>query len=362
MFDFDTVFSDLFVRDGRLWMIGPPFANLETELKASTFKWNMLDVTSEVEFENFNRMSRASVSVDATNGLLEIDGPLGTWKIEVDELRDDIFHSSNLLVTQQKNNRLEWIAYWAFFNAQVNGVDSVVVYDNCSENYSAEKIDQVLARIPGIQSHVVVKWDTPYGATGGPNSVWDSDYGQHISWEHARKAFAGSAATCCVIDIDELPFCTDGAVLAEKLAASDKAAMFFNRQPIRQFPNRRDESGQSPRTHADYSLGESRGAWLAPKYIYAPARLPKEAQLLVHVIQNLGVQNEPDKEIRAGHFDSIRIRWRKGETRQVETFESVDQIKEPVEVVSVLDDTFDRLAEQWRSLETQLKPFFEQQV
>ena len=173
MFDFDTVFSDLFVRDGRLWMIGPPFLNLEPELRGSTFKWNQLDVTSDIEFENLNRMSRASVPVDASNGLLEIDGPLGSWRVEVDELWDDLFRGSNLLVTQQKNNRLEWIAYWAFYNAQVNGVDSVVVYDNCSESYTAEKIDQILARIPGIQKHVVVKWDTPYGATGGPNNVWD---------------------------------------------------------------------------------------------------------------------------------------------------------------------------------------------
>lgn len=362
MFDFDTVFSDLFVRDGRLWMIGPPFANLEPELRSSTFKWNKLDVSADIEFENLNRMSRASVPVDASNGLLEIDGPLGSWKVEVDELWDGLFRGSNLLVTQQKNNRLEWIAYWAFYNAQVNGVDSVVVYDNCSENYTAEKIDQILARIPGIQNHVVVKWDTPYGATGGPHNVWDSDFGQHISWEHARRAFADSAASCCVIDIDELPFCIDGSPLAEKLANSEKAAMFFNRQPIRQFPNRKDELRPSPRTHADFSLGEARGAWLAPKYIYAPARLPNQAQLLVHVIRDLGVQNEPEKEVRAGHFDSIRIRWRRGEKRQVENFESEDQIKEPVETVSVLDNNFDRLVPQWKELEARLKPFFEQQV
>ena len=362
MFDFDTVFSDLFVRDGRLWMIGPPFLNLEPELRGSTFKWNQLDVTSDIEFENLNRMSRASVPVDASNGLLEIDGPLGSWRVEVDELWDDLFRGSNLLVTQQKNNRLEWIAYWAFYNAQVNGVDSVVVYDNCSESYTAEKIDQILARIPGIQKHVVVKWDTPYGATGGPNNVWDSDFGQHISWEHARRAFADSAASCCIIDIDELPFCIDGSPLTEKLANSEKAAMFFKRQPIRQFPNRKDELGRSPRTHADFSLGETRGAWLAPKYIYVPARLPNQAQLLVHVIRDLGVQNEPEKEVHAGHFDSIRIRWRRGEKRQVENFESEDQIKEPVETVSVLDNNFDRLVPQWKELEARLKPFFEQQV
>lgn len=362
MFDFDTVFSDVFVRDGRLWMVGPPFANLEPELKISTFKWNMRDVSSEVEFENLNRMSRASVPVDASNGLLEIAGPLGAWKFEVNELRDDLFYGSNLLITQQKNNRLEWIAYWAFFNAQVNGVDSVIIYDNCSDNYTAEKIDQILARTPGIQSHVVVKWDTPYGATGGPNSVWDSDYGQHISWEHARRAFASSAASCCVIDIDELPFSSDGTALVDKLAASDKAAMFFNRQPIRQFPNRRSESGSSLRTHADFSLGEVRGAWLAPKYIYAPARLPKEAQLMVHVIRDLGAKNETEKDVQAGHFDSIRIRWRNGETQQVKNFEHEDQIKEPVEIVSALDEHFDRWEVLWKELESKLKPIFELQA
>ena len=151
-FDFHTLFSDAFVQDGRVWLIGPPFANLEKEIRACTFKWNWQDVTESVHFENYNRMSRASFPVGEKNGYLEISGPLGEWSLDV-ETPPFEFGGAHMLVTQQQDNRLEWIAYWAFFNVQVNKVDSIIIYDNCSELYSAERIDQVLARIPGPVSY-----------------------------------------------------------------------------------------------------------------------------------------------------------------------------------------------------------------
>ena len=36
-YDFLTVFSDVFVKDGTLWMIGPKWENLEEELKAVSY-------------------------------------------------------------------------------------------------------------------------------------------------------------------------------------------------------------------------------------------------------------------------------------------------------------------------------------
>lgn len=141
-FDFTTIFSDVFVQDGHVWMVGPPFLNLERELKGSTSEWDAEDVSSHVEFESFKRTSRASFPVDSPNGQLKITGPLGAWEINVSSAPDFAFADSNLLVTQQQDNRLEWIAYWALFNERVNGVDSVVVYDNLSEpNYPESTTD-----------------------------------------------------------------------------------------------------------------------------------------------------------------------------------------------------------------------------
>ncbi len=358
-FDFDTLFSDVFISDGRVWLIGPPFSNLEKELRACTFNWNWQDVSNEVHFENFDRMSRASFSTDDENGLLEIDGPLGQWTIDV-ETPPLEFHEANLLVTQQQDNRLEWIAYWALFNVQINGIDSIVIYDNCSELYSAERVDQVLARIPGLKSHMVVKWDTPYGVPGGPNSVWDSDFGQHISWEHCRRAFASSSKTVCIIDIDELPVSSSGTTLPDELCSSASKALFFNRQPIRQYPNRsRRFEGQ--RVHEDFSLGEKRGAWLASKYIYSPALLPDNAQLLVHRIANLDDSHEPSKNVFAGHFDAIRIRWRHDEKRQVPNVSAPEALREPVEAVTILDKAFDDIHPLWTTLSNSLQRFLDSQ-
>lgn len=352
-FDFNTLFSDVFIRNKRVWMIGPPFLNLEREITNASFLWNWEDVSDSVVFENFNRMSRASFPVEDINGVLQIASSLGNWELNVDTPPDFGFTQSNLLVTQQQDNRLEWIAYWALFNVQVNGVNSMVIYDNCSELYPAERIAQILARIPGLDNFVVVKWDTPYGVPGGPNSVWDSDFGQHISWEHCRHAFAHSANSVCIIDIDELPFTLSGKTLTEELESSAQPAIFFNRQPIRQYPNRSPELTGS-RIHADFSLGEQKGAWLASKYIYSPDLLRDNAQLLVHRIEGLGADTSPSTSVFAGHFDAIRVRWRHGEKNQVPTVPSPSSIAEPVEVVSALDIRFDQLRESWQQLNARI--------
>lgn len=351
-FDFHTLFSDAFVQDGRVWLIGPPFANLEKEIRACTFKWNWQDVTESVHFENCNRMSRASFPVGEKNGYLEISGPLGEWSLDV-ETPPFEFGGTHMLVTQQQDNRLEWIAYWAFFNVQVNKVDSIIIYDNCSELYSAERIDQVLARIPGLKNHLVVKWDTPYGVPGGPNSVWDSDFGQHISWEHCRRAFGSQAESVCIIDIDELPVSRSGKSLPDELHDSGKPALFFNRQPIRQYPNR-SENFEGPRVHGDFSLGETRGAWLASKYVYSPSRLPENAQLLVHRISDLGDSQEASESVFAGHFDAIRVRWRHDEKSQVPTVSDPTKLQEPVELAIPLNTKFDEIQPLWFELEKTL--------
>ncbi|CAM3240367.1 hypothetical protein [Corynebacterium gottingense] len=358
-FDFDTIFSDVFIQDGRVWMIGPPFLNLESELRASTFKWNWVDVSPDVKFENLNRMSRASFPVSFDNGILEIEGSLGYWRLDVDTPPVRQYENANILVTQQQDNRLEWIAYWAFYNAQVNGVNAVVLYDNCSENYSPEMLDQVLSRVPGIEHHIVVRWDTPFGATGGPNNVWDSDFGQHISWEHCRRSFASGARTVCVIDIDELPICPNGEKLSEKLTASTKPALHFKRQPIRQYANR--VSCVDLRAHECFSLGETRGAWLATKFIYSPNRIPDDAQLLVHRIRGIEQDAEPEEEVFAGHFDGIRVRWRRDEKQPIPLFKNREDIVESAEPVDSFDTVFDDLAGQWNSLSHDLMKFFERQ-
>lgn len=356
-FDFDTVFSDVFIQDGRVWMVAPPFLNLQMELEASKFVWNFKDVSNNIHFENLNRMSRASFPVEDENGRLDIDSTLGRWTINVERVRTAELDGANALVTQQQDNRLEWIAYWAFFNSQINGIDSVVIYDNCSSLYSAETVDQILGKIPGIRNHIVVKWDTPYGAPGGPNSVWDSDYGQHISWEHARRTFLREAATACIIDVDELPVSLSGNPVAQLVRESSNPVLLFRRQPIRQYRNRTQRDGKL-RVHRDFSLGETRGAWLAEKYAFSPSRLPESSQLLVHQVLGGDFERSTDASVIAGHFDGIRVRWRKGEKHQAPVFTDRSQIVEPVEENAAFERAFSSIDEKWVDLSKELEPFF----
>ncbi|AJI79478.1 hypothetical protein [Corynebacterium singulare] len=359
-FDYHTVFSDIFVNNGKLWFIGPRWENLERELRATRFEWNWNDITQNITFESLNRMSRATAPVSDTPGILIIDGPLGYWEVEVPCISEHPRPEGHLLVTQQQDNRLEWIAYWAFYNSLVNNTDTIIVYDNNSSLYSAERVDQVLSLIPGIKHHVVVKWGMPYGPTGGPNNVWDSDYSQHVAWEHSRRFFAPNAKSVLMIDIDELPIHVAGKSLPEALEESNQPVLHFSRQPIRQFPNR-SKKLEGVRVHADYSLGEERGAWLAPKYIYSPQLINNDDQLMAHVIRGEDTTPAPSDQVFAGHFDAIRIRWRFEEKTQIPNFNKVEDIVEPTELSRAFNEKFDKLDAAWRELLPKIAPVINSQ-
>lgn len=360
-FDFTTVFSDVFIRDGRVWLVGPPLLNLEQELRAGSFRWNWTDVTSTVNFENFDRMSRVSFPAESVSGELEIQSSIGNWTVQVSDFGHEFFRNSRLLVTQQQDNRLEWIAYWAFFNVQVNGIDSIVIYDNMSSMYPVERVDQVLGTIPGLKQWLVVDWDTPFGVTGGGESGWDSDFGQHVAWEHSRLAFAHSARSVMMIDLDELPVTSQSRGILEQLEESEKKVLFFNRQPIRKFANR-NEANDDARVHSDYSLGDCRGAWLSTKYAYVPARLDSSDQLMVHIVKGVKTEIEDPYETYAGHFDAIRIRWRLKDKEVVPNFRREQDINEEVEVNELLNEKFDAVDDEWKVLFAKLTPLIQSQA
>lgn len=359
-FDFLTIASDIVISHGRVWLVCPPFLNLEEPLKSSIFKWNQTDVTSFVKFENFNRMSRASFPTSSHQGVLEISGPLGNWTINVTEPTTEILRDQRVIVTQQQNNRLEWIAYWALFNVKVNGATSIVIYDNKSTAYSLSDLDSLLSNIPGLTSWIVIDWQTPYGITGGPANMWDSDFGQYVSWEHARRSFATDASSVMIIDIDELPITTERDNIFTQIEKSEAKSLNFGRQPIRAFNNRATDSNQL-RVHSDYSLGESKGAWLMGKYVYVPSRLEDSDQLKVHLLESKGSMPLKNPSTFAGHFDGIRIRWRLGQKEPVPNYRSQDEIKEDVNPVLIFEDAFDGLQADWVNLLTRISELLERQ-
>lgn len=360
-FDFTTVFSDIFVRDGRVWMIGPPFLNLEADLLAANFIWNWVDVTSEVKFERYNRMSRTSFPTTAKFGELEIRSELGHWMAQVSTFDQKDFDGARLMITQQKNNRLEWIAYWALFNVRVNGIDSIVIYDNGSTDYPIERVEQLLSLIPGLKRWIVVDWDTPHGVTGGPNSVWDSDYGQLVAWEHSRHMFANLASSVLMIDVDELPVTQNPKGILEQLDESDRKAILFNRISVKQYANR-DSGNDGIRVHSDFSLGDSSGAQLSSKYAYAPARLDDTDQLLVHQIRGESIEAQDSTETFAGHFDAIRIEWREKEKEPVRVFQQLGEIDGDFEENPLLNDKFLEIEEEWSELMIQIRLLVDSQT
>lgn len=359
-FDYLTLFSDAFTSGDRVLLIGPPLLNLEEPLRQSTFIWNEMDVSEKVEYESFDRMSRVSFQATKSVGTLTINGPLGRFDIKVNSARNDLFAGESVLVTEQKNNRLEWIAYWVFFNARINDVTSFVIYDNKSTNYSLSTLEELFRRIPGVRNWVIVDCDTPYGPTGGPDQIWDSDFGQYICWEHARQYFLRDAAACMCIDIDELPITVSGKSIFAQLRESGKPAMRFRRQPIVAFPSsERDQ--RDYRTHSDYVLGDDRGAWLNFKYAFMPNRLSQNDQLKVHELTGEKAEAYESPETFAGHFEGIRVDWRSDQTIPVPEIKKFQDIGIPVSSVEPFRDSFGFIHAEWQSLVAELEEVLNQQ-
>ena len=160
----------------------------------------------------------------------------------------------------------------------------------------------------------VVEWPYPWGPTGGPNAVWDSDYGQHGSWEHAWRRMCLEAATVTFGDVDELivgppPTVTDRALAAESGICS------YSRRSVLNVPTTPTDSLGRMRDYADYRLIDTSESLLSPKYTVAPERLRESDQLMVHRVAGRSSAEDPD--VLARHFDGIRIEWRDRETHPV---------------------------------------------
>lgn len=329
-FDRTTLFYDVF-RDGEdIELIGPPLLNLAEGLRPLTLRGRGRRYARGLRSTALNRLHRHRLTgVPGDVEHLRLRCALGSFRLEVGADLSDSFAGRRVLVTQSQDNPIPWISRWIDHHVRTQDIDAVLLYDNGSTAYDSDDLRSMLLRRPGLRTVSVVDWPYPWGPTGGPDGIWDSDYGQHGSWEHAWRRLCRTAETITFGDVDELivgprPSVTDRAL------ASPQGVCSYARRSVLNIPSVPTRVLGRQRDYADYALRDPSAGLLTPKYTVVPGRLEDTDQLMVHHVRGREVDHEPD--VLARHFDGIRIEWRDGEESPVPD-QSAEELGVPDPVV-----------------------------
>jgi hypothetical protein len=202
-FDWDNLFYDAVQLDANtMVLIGPPLYQTANMMAAD---WKFSDGANNLGF-SITGMDRTCITVVNTN----------TWVKELTlthaepitipvNVIDPKLNGLKCLFTLQKDNPIPWIKQWIQYHHVNFGVDGVLIYDNNSQSYSVEELEDQL-QVPGVTVKVVA-WDVPYGPQGYAcdyYNTWDSDYAQSSMFEHAKRRYLSKALIAINADIDEL--------------------------------------------------------------------------------------------------------------------------------------------------------------
>ena len=315
-FDTHTLFYDVFRVEHDVELIGPPLLNLgeglrPLDLRARGRRYARRFTSQQKDRLHRHRITGIPLEVEA----LRMSCALGRFQLEIGEDLTDAFCGRRVLVTQSRNNPLPWIAQWVDHHVAAHGIDAVVLYDNASSSYSSDDIRSILRHRPDLAVFSVVDWSYPFGPTGGPGRRWDSDFGQHGVWEHAYRRLCRTASTITFGDLDELIVGPPPSVPDRALSAP-RGVCSYRRRSVLAVPHGRRRCRGDARRYGDYMLYEPTAPLLSPKYTVVPSMLGPEHQLMVHRVDGITNDNEPDLLVR--HFDGMRIEWREKEVVPVE--------------------------------------------
>ncbi|QYH19418.1 hypothetical protein JKI95_10010 [Corynebacterium aquatimens] len=286
-YDFQSIFYDVFVDGDRVLAIGPPYRNLKEWLGEAAIKLdgNTIDDSSLVRWSEFDRMSRTAITLQGNLGQ-PTDLQLSFRDLE---LRSGIgssyvtdFEGSNLLVTMNRNNPLANVRDWLELNVQMNGIDSAIIFDNRSDNYSSADLLKNLRSVPGLERLIIVEWPHPYGAV---SPYWDSDYGQYAAWEVARQRFGRLSQSLMVCDVDEIILSEDGRPAYLHAQESPSGVCYFDSRELSPVTDDCVVLSEGEiRRHHHFGYYDPEARLGLPKYVVIPERLSDKQQLKVHAI------------------------------------------------------------------------------
>lgn len=305
LFDFFTIFSDIYQTEEGVELLGPPLLNLKDHLKNGKIYIDGVDKTDKLIINEIDRISRSIIPDIKDARQIEIVFQDQKFIKDIQSNYNNFFLDRNVLVTHQRDNPLEWILYWVLFHVKHHNIDAVLIYDNGSSSYSTNEIKNILAKVQNIKKVCIVDWKIPFGLTGGHNQVWDSDYGQHQFLEHALKRLLRYADCAIIGDIDELPLHNNNIPLPNLLKRVNQPVLSYSRRNIVNVGY-----SEGLQVHSTTWMYEADKPLINKKYSIAPRKLNLNTQLLVH--QVIGADVCFCTDLISRHFMSLRVDWRNG--------------------------------------------------
>jgi hypothetical protein len=208
-YDDKTLFYDVWLHEGELWLMGPPLLDLETIPFHVLCNGQEVSLVQERVVAESERLLIWHGPVEANQAQVQI--LFGEARID---LQLESISSENrrrrILTTLQKDNRVEWIADWIAWYAHHYAIDAVVLYDNNSADQPRllQRIAQALQprlRPSTLSEIILVPWNAPYGLI--VNHSHANFFAQHGSLNHCPRRFCRPGDQVLNFDIDELLFC-----------------------------------------------------------------------------------------------------------------------------------------------------------
>jgi len=209
-FEDRALFYDIFrSRDGyHVYLIGPMAMNLEPHLREMRIVGVQSGSQPRVQIHFGLQIVIMRVRLPLEDTHLRVVIGEQTHEAEICPNQSEFFRNERMLVTINKNNRLEWIADWARFYVKEHGASAVILYDNGSTDYSTDDLRETFASVPGLKQALVVPWNFKFGMTDphrGPKlgGNWVR-FAQPPIYTHAFRKYAAKARSIVNVDIDEL--------------------------------------------------------------------------------------------------------------------------------------------------------------
>lgn len=315
-YDDKTIFYDVFHDGDKVRLSGPPLLNLKTMVESSGITSSGI-TPKDAYFSDLDRTQNSWVAFDSAVKYVSFEGLGLKETVLVGKSYTSVLSNSRVLVTKSKNNDLRWIREWIQFHVKNQGIDSVLLYDNSSTDYTPSDILESIQGIDGLRMAIIVEWPFKFGPQGGnwggvKNAPWDSDYTEYGILEHARHRFLKEADLVISCDIDELVMSDDKRDVIQVMDSLDSKVIAYQGRWINNVPTRPQRDSETV-SFIDFGYFNPNDAPTTQKWSIQPRYCREAIQWKTHTIAGLDVLKT--KKVSHRHFRGISNNWKTQRTK-----------------------------------------------
>ncbi|MFW1798550.1 hypothetical protein ACG9YX_00670 [Acinetobacter nematophilus] len=323
-FDYKTLSFDTFFSEDKVILSGPPLYGLENFIEKGSFQLDNHDYSKNLSVRQLDRTQ--------CNHITKVEKKPHEliWKYADVSIKSDVndsflnkFRGKKVLFTLSKNNKFEWIYDWIVFYKNYHNIDTVLFYDNNSNNYSLDELKIYLDNKELNVDIYLVPWNFKYGPQGGIHSgtvkaPWDSDFCQYGMFEHAKYRFLKYASGVINADIDELVITPNEKSIFELLGSSK--GLLYPGYWIQSIPLDKDKETR----FFNYAYRSKTDKHSDNKWCINPSKLDDNTQWKVHSIRKTNLKSI--KGIYYAHFKAINYNWKTQRINNITLNETIHYI------------------------------------